>query len=378
MRSGLTIWDPNVAARLSALELQARTLVTGFRSGGHRSRRVNSNIEFADYKPYTVGDPLRDLDWRIAARSERLVVRRHHAEEELAVTMVVDASADMGTGTSGRYPLAGLDGTKWSTAAVLAATLAHWVSLRGDPVGLSVLAGDQVRWNWLPPRGGSAQLGRIHRVLAETRPDGRADLGEALLALGPRVRGNSLVVILSDLMEPVESWGPALDALAERRCDVRLMHIYDRQEWTLRPVDLTGAPAAFEGGPSMDAARRGLWERVQEAVRQSSREARSSGSPAVALRVLSAGLRAAVSATDREGPRLAGAAVPLDAGLFYSPEGGVPIDIDPAEIAPSIEAVVEEYLEEIRQWLARSRSVHVLAPSSDDLTDVVAQLLRGV
>jgi hypothetical protein len=56
----------------------------------------------------------------------------------------------------------------------------------------------------------------------------------------------------------------------------------------------------------------------------------------------------------------------------------VPLDIDPAEIAPRLEAVIEAYLLEIRTWLARSRSLHLLAPSSDDLSGVVAQLLRGV
>ena len=134
----MTIWDPTVVARLSALELRARTLVTGFRTGGHRSRRVHSNIEFADYKPYTAGDPLRDLDWRVAARTDRLVVRRHHAEEELPVHIIVDASGDMATGASGRAAVDGWDRSKWTTAAVLAATLAQWVGLRGDPVGLSV------------------------------------------------------------------------------------------------------------------------------------------------------------------------------------------------------------------------------------------------
>jgi len=373
----LTIWDPTVVARLSALELHARTLVTGFRTGGHRSRRISSNLEFADYKPYTAGDPLRDLDWRIAARSDRLVVRRHHAEEDLAVTIIVDASADMGTGVSGRYPVQGLDGSKWSTAAVLAATLAQWVGLRGDPVGLSVLAGDAVRWSWLPPGGGRAQLGRIHRVLAETRPHGRADLGQALMSLGPRIRRNSLVVILSDLMEPVASWGPALDALGERRCDVRVVHIYDRQEWTLR---------AGEDGPDLGAgpearqlqSQLGAWQRLSAALRRSRKRGRDTGSPVVALQELIAGLRGTVSLSGR-GPGLLGSAdAPLDAGLFFSPEGGEPLDIDPAEVAPRLEAVIEEYLLEIRTWLARSRGLHLLARSSDDLSGVVAQLLRGV
>lgn len=370
----MTIWDPTVVARLSALELHARTLVTGFRTGGHRSRRVNSNIEFADYKPYTPGDPLRDLDWRIAARADRLVVRRHHAEEELAVTMIVDASADMGTGMSGRYPVAGLDGSKWSTAAVLAATLTQWIGLRGDPVGMRVLAGDQVQWDWLPPRSGAAQIGRIHRVLAETRPSGRADLGAALRSLGPRIRRNSLVVILSDLMEPVDTWGPALDALGERRCDVRLIHVYDRQEWTLRPFE--GADDTQPPGLDPFAAERsGFLRRLQDVLQQSAREARASGSAAVALRALVTGLRSSLG--PRPGWGGGSDAAALDAGLFFSPEGGTPLDIDPAEIAPSLEAVVQAYLDEVRAWLARSRSMHVLAPSSDDLSAVVAQLLRG-
>ena len=299
----MTIWDPVVVARLAALELHARTLVAGFRTGGHRSRRVSSNIEFADYKPYTPGDPLRDLDWRIAARSDRLVVRRHHAEEELAVHIVLDASADMSTGTAGAYPLAGLDGSKWSTASVLAATLALWVSQRGDPVGLSVLGGKQVQWPWLPPKAGAAQLGRLYRVLSETRPEGRADLSESLMQLGPRVRRNSLVVVISDLMESPAEWGPALDAFGERRCDLRVVHVHDPDEWTFALGDI---------------------------------------------------------------------------GRFFSPEGGLPVDADPIDVAAQMPEVVEAYLTEVRAWLARCRGLHVLAPTNSELGGVVSQLIRGM
>ena len=299
----MTIWDPTVVARLSALELQARVLVSGFGTGGHRSRRISANIEFADYKPYTPGDPLRDLDWRIAARSDRLVVRRHHAEDELAVHILVDASADMSTGTSGRYLAGGLDGSKWSTAAVLAATLAQWAARRGDPVALGVMGGEAVRWRWLPAAGGRAQLARVHRVLAEARPAGRAQLAGALLELGARVRRRSLVVVISDLMESPDTWGPSLDVFGERQCDVRVVHVHDPKEWT------------FELG---------------------------------------------------------------DVGRFFSPEGGPLVNADPADVAAQMPEVVGAYLAEVRTWLARCRGLHVLAPSSDDLSAVAAQLLRGV
>ncbi len=369
----MTIWDPTVVARLSALELHARTLVTGFRTGAHRSRRVSSNIEFADYKPYTPGDPLRDLDWRIAARSDRLVVRRHHAEEELAVTIVVDASADMGTGRSGRYPVMGLDGSKWSTAAVLAATLAQWMSLRGDPVGLRVLAGEDVRWDWLPPGGGPGQLGRIHRVLAEARPGGKAELGPALMSLGPRIRRNSLVVILSDLMEPADSWGPALDALGERRCDVRVVQIFDREEWTLRPAsdsaDLPGissSPSAADALSTPSSVQR---------LRRAIDHFLAAKTVSERVQAFRRGWAVGSGAPGWAGGN--GGRSPLDAGLFFSPEGGAALDIDPEEVARGLQDAIEDHLLEVRGWLSRCRGLHVLAPSSDDLSHVVAQLLGG-
>ena len=63
-------WDPEVIHRITTLSLRARQQVEGLRLGVHASRRVTSNVEFADYKEYSPGDPLRDLDWRVAARSD--------------------------------------------------------------------------------------------------------------------------------------------------------------------------------------------------------------------------------------------------------------------------------------------------------------------
>ena len=123
-------WDPDVLARIRALKLHARALVDGFLHGGHLSGRVSSAVEFADYKEYSPGDPLRDLDWRVMGRTDRLVVRRHRAERELPTTLVLDASGDLRTGASGGWPQARTSpffGTKWGYAAVLTATLAYWL-----------------------------------------------------------------------------------------------------------------------------------------------------------------------------------------------------------------------------------------------------------
>lgn len=235
-------WDPEVLSRVAWLQLRARQAVTGVLHGAHRSLHISSNVEFADYKEYTPGDPLRDVDWKVAARTDRLVVRRHHAESDLPVTIVFDASGDLGTGSRGRYRRPPLEGSKFGTAVTLAATLAWFLSGAGEPVGLAVLAGEEPtpggdgahpRWPWIPPRAGRAHLVQMMTQLAALRPAGRANLGEAFAAVGRRLQRRSLVIVVSDLMEEPESWGPALAALARRQVDLRVVHLYDPQEWAL-------------------------------------------------------------------------------------------------------------------------------------------------
>ena len=78
-----TAWDADVLARIAHLQLRARQAVAGWRTGDHRSIRTNTNIEFVDYKEYSPGDPIRHLDWKVAARADRLVIKRHAAETGL-------------------------------------------------------------------------------------------------------------------------------------------------------------------------------------------------------------------------------------------------------------------------------------------------------
>ena len=94
------LWDPETLARIRSLQLIARQSVEGVLSGEHRSRRVGASVEFADYKEYQPGDDLRHLDWKVLARSDRLVTRRYQLETELSAMIVFDASGDLATGGS--------------------------------------------------------------------------------------------------------------------------------------------------------------------------------------------------------------------------------------------------------------------------------------
>lgn len=241
-----TAWDPRVLERVRHLHLRARQAVGGLHHGGHRSIRLGHDVEFADYKPYDAGDALRDVDWRVFARTDRLVVRRYRAEHELTSTILFDASADLGSTQA-----------KWDAAVTLAATLAYYLHLSGEPVGLVIGAGEGVDLRVLPPRQGRRHLAQVFTALASLRPAGRAGLDGLFRDVGSRLGTRTLVAVVSDFMEEPAGWADSLSALVRNRVDLRAFHVFDRVEMDLRydaPVRLR-SPETGTKIPTDPAAR---------------------------------------------------------------------------------------------------------------------------
>ena len=92
------LFEPAFVRSLEALALAGRRVPSGRAAGQWRSRASGSSVEFSDYRTYTPGDEYRRIDWNAYARLERLFVRLYRAEEDLALTVILDASASMGWG----------------------------------------------------------------------------------------------------------------------------------------------------------------------------------------------------------------------------------------------------------------------------------------
>src|SRR4249920_3676991 len=133
---GATFLDPAALMAIRNLELRARTVVEGFWHGLHRSPYHGFSVEFTEYRPYSPGDDPRYLDWRLVARTDRYFIKKYEDETNLRCHLLVDQSRSMEFGTRGF--------TKASYAATLTATLAYFLYLQGDAVGLLTF-NDQVR-----------------------------------------------------------------------------------------------------------------------------------------------------------------------------------------------------------------------------------------
>ncbi len=82
----------DVRSRLKALRLLPRRARGAHGIGQHASRSRGAGLEFAQYRAYEPGDELRQIDWKLYARSDRFFVREAERESPLAVWILIDAS----------------------------------------------------------------------------------------------------------------------------------------------------------------------------------------------------------------------------------------------------------------------------------------------
>jgi uncharacterized protein (DUF58 family) len=216
--------DPPMLAALSGLDLVAKTVVEGFVAGLHRSADLGFSHEFAEYRAYTTGDDLRNVDWNVFARTDRTYVKRYRGETNSPVTILLDASNSMN--------YASHSVTKMSYARFMAAAISYLaVRKQRDAAGLLVFD-DEVR-NYINPSARHGQLARLLSGLELAEPRARTDFQRPMRHLEGLLRRRGIVVILSDFYESPVSLIRAIEPLRFRGNEVLLFQILDPRE--LRP-----------------------------------------------------------------------------------------------------------------------------------------------
>ena len=202
------------------LELRARVVVEGFWNGLHRSPYHGFSVEFTEYRQYSPGDDPRYLDWRLYARSDRYYLKRYEDETNLRCQLLVDQSRSMSYQSLGY--------SKGEYASTLAATLAWFMNGQGDAVGLFTFAG-RIQ-DYLPARHRHGHLRQLMLALEKASDGGETDLGEPLRRVAEMARKRGLIVLISDLLAPVDELGRALGRLTAAGHEVVIFQILDPSE----------------------------------------------------------------------------------------------------------------------------------------------------
>ena len=212
--------DPHFVSKLARLDLTARLVVEGFLTGLHRSPYHGFSVEFAEHRQYMPGDPLRHLDWKVLAKSDRKYIKQYEEETNLRAMLLVDTSASIGYGSHGI--------TKLDYARQLAAALAYLMLRQNDAVGMFAFASGQ--GEQIPPRSDDGT--RAPAPLVARAPHARRDHELRLVAPLPRGADDprGLVVILSDLLDEPDRIEQAIHHFRHRKHEVLVFHVLDPQE----------------------------------------------------------------------------------------------------------------------------------------------------
>jgi uncharacterized protein (DUF58 family) len=219
-------FDPEGLARVGHMELVARQVVEGFLTGRHRSPYHGFSVEYLDHRAYAPGDDIRDIDWKLLARSDKYYVKLFEDETNLRAYILLDCSRSMAFKSGGL--------SKFDYACYLAAALSYLMLHQNDAVGL-VLFDQEVRQN-LTPRARPTQFRRILELLEEAPSHPDTDVGAVLHQVAERTRRRGLVIVISDLIDDEAQIASGLQHFRHNHHEVIVFHVLDDAELTF-PYD---------------------------------------------------------------------------------------------------------------------------------------------
>jgi uncharacterized protein (DUF58 family) len=197
--------------------------------GNEPSRLRGAGIEFAEIREYQPGDDVRQIDWKITARTGVTHVRESYSERGLDVWLLLDLSPSIHWGTAKTSKL------ERAKEFVTAASLL--LGKQGNRIG-AVLFANQVL-KVLPPAGGKSHLQNLlHNIntTAYQARQGETDFLSALNRLQVSAKRKALVLIVSDFLV-ANNWQTKLGTLAQRH-EVVAVRLRDPREDELPDIGI--------------------------------------------------------------------------------------------------------------------------------------------
>jgi uncharacterized protein (DUF58 family) len=218
----VSVLTPSTVAAIDDLELAARLIVEGARSGSHRSPFHGFTAEFSQHRPYRPGDDLKYLDWKLLGRTDRLYSRQFRETTSLSVMLVLDASASM------RFPGEADAVSKFRYAALVTSALAYLIVNQGDSVGFITMQDE--KFSYLPAKGGRPHLRAVLANIARLEPRGAWSLDRALTRGADLLKRRGVLLVVSDFYDATDTTFRELRRVAKRGHDVAILQVLSKAE----------------------------------------------------------------------------------------------------------------------------------------------------
>ncbi|MBW6452108.1 MAG: DUF58 domain-containing protein [DPANN group archaeon] len=224
----MTLIEKDIIKTVRKIELKTRSYSEGFIQGFYRSKFKGSGIEFSDYRKYSFGDDIRNIDWNVTARMNKPYVREFVEERDMTVYILLDVS--------GSFDFGSKKNIKREIAAEISATLAFAAVHNNDRVGL-ILFSDKVEHIIPPKRGRKNVLHMIKDILSFNSVNKTTDMSSALKYINNITKRKSIIFVISDFMNLPQNLDKYLK-IVSRKHDLISIRVMDEREIDIPDVGM--------------------------------------------------------------------------------------------------------------------------------------------
>jgi uncharacterized protein (DUF58 family) len=207
----------HIALHQLPARLKNRLAISGIKLSTIRGR----GIEFDSTREYQAGDDIRNMAWRVTARSLKPHIKVYREEKERHVWLGVDLSPSLYFGTRRMFK---------SVKSIMQATIAGWSALQKHERVGAVIGTEQKPHLFLPQASENNYLAILNSLAEYSRMqplfDDKHYLKNLLLSLQQHVRSGNIIYLFSDFYEFNAETEKLILYLAQR-AHIILNFIYD-------------------------------------------------------------------------------------------------------------------------------------------------------
>jgi uncharacterized protein (DUF58 family) len=216
--------------QLANLELLARQVVEGFVTGLHQSPFHGFSVEFAEHRLYNNGESVKNIDWKLLARTEKLFVKQFEEETNLRCFLLLDTSSSM------NFPEKGT--TKLEFSIYAAASLMYLFKKQRDAFGLCLFS-DKIDWISAAKSTGSHLFylyAQLEKAYNEPKSNTTTDITGVLHHIAQEIHQRSMVIVFSDMLEngmndeKLQALFAAIQHLKYNKHEVVIFNVTDKQK----------------------------------------------------------------------------------------------------------------------------------------------------
>jgi uncharacterized protein (DUF58 family) len=215
---------------LANLELLARQVVEGFITGLHQSPFHGFSVEFAEHRLYNSGESVKNIDWKLLARTDKLFVKQFEEETNLRSYLLLDTSSSM------NFPEKGINKLQFSIYAI--ASLMYLFKKQRDAFGLCLFS-DKIDW-MSQAKSTSTHLfylyAELEKAYHQPKKNTQTAITQVLHHIAGQVHQRSMVILFSDMLEnsldpdKLQALFAAVQHLKFNKHEVIIFNVSDKQK----------------------------------------------------------------------------------------------------------------------------------------------------